>query len=63
MAALLWMVTATAFSFVFARLRLETGSVWPAITLHSGWNAITQQLRTNAVTRRIKRGLGYGVPS
>ena len=41
-AALLWMVTATAFSFVFARLRLETGSVWPAITLHSGWNAITQ---------------------
>jgi membrane protease YdiL (CAAX protease family) len=41
-AALLWMVTATAFSFVFARLRLETGSVWPAITLHSGWNAIIQ---------------------
>ena len=41
-AALLWMVTATAFSFVFARLRLETGSVWPAITLHSAWNAIIQ---------------------
>jgi membrane protease YdiL (CAAX protease family) len=30
--ASLWMVTATAFSFVFARLRLATGSVWPAIT-------------------------------
>jgi membrane protease YdiL (CAAX protease family) len=42
LAALLWMVTATAFSFVFARLRLETGSVWPAITLHSAWNAIIQ---------------------
>ena len=41
-AALLWMVTATAASFVFARLRLETGSVWPAITLHSAWNAIIQ---------------------
>jgi membrane protease YdiL (CAAX protease family) len=41
-AALLWMATATAFSFVFARLRLETGSVWPAITLHSAWNAIIQ---------------------
>jgi membrane protease YdiL (CAAX protease family) len=41
-AALLWMVTATAFSFVFARLRLETGSVWPAIALHSAWNAIIQ---------------------
>jgi membrane protease YdiL (CAAX protease family) len=42
LAAGLWMVTATAFSFVFARLRLETGSVWPAITLHSAWNAIIQ---------------------
>ena len=42
LAALLWMVTATAFSFVFARLRLETGSIWPAITLHSAWNAIIQ---------------------
>jgi membrane protease YdiL (CAAX protease family) len=41
-AASLWMVTATGFSFVFARLRLETGSVWPAITLHSAWNAIIQ---------------------
>jgi membrane protease YdiL (CAAX protease family) len=42
LAALLWMVVATAFSFVFARLRLETGSVWPAIALHSAWNAIIQ---------------------
>jgi len=42
LAALLWMVTATAFSFVFARLRLATGSVWPAITLHSAWNAVIQ---------------------
>jgi len=42
LAAALWMVTATAFSFVFARLRLATGSVWPAITLHSAWNAIIQ---------------------
>ena len=42
LAALLWIVTATAFSFVFARVRLETGSVWPAIALHSAWNAIIQ---------------------
>jgi membrane protease YdiL (CAAX protease family) len=42
LAAALWMVTATAFSFVFARLRLATGSVWPAITLHSAWNAVIQ---------------------
>jgi membrane protease YdiL (CAAX protease family) len=40
--ALLWMVVATSFSFVFARLRLETGSVWPAIALHAAWNAIIQ---------------------
>jgi uncharacterized protein len=40
--ALLWMVTATAFSVVFARLRLETGSVWPAIALHASWNSTIQ---------------------
>jgi CAAX protease family protein len=42
LAALLWIVTATAFSFVFARLRLATGSVWPAVALHSAWNAVIQ---------------------
>ena len=40
--AFLFMIMATAFSFVFARLRLATGSVWPAIALHSAWNAIIQ---------------------
>jgi membrane protease YdiL (CAAX protease family) len=42
LAAVLFMVMATAFSFVFARLRLETGSVWPAIALQAAWNAIIQ---------------------
>jgi membrane protease YdiL (CAAX protease family) len=42
LSALLWMVTATAFSFVFARLRLATGSVWPAIMLHAAWNSVIQ---------------------
>src|SRR5262249_55791514 len=42
LSAVLFMVLATAFSFVFARLRLETGSVWPAIALHAAWNAIIQ---------------------
>lgn len=27
---------------MFARLRLETGSVWPAIALHASWNSIIQ---------------------
>jgi uncharacterized protein len=40
--ALLWMVVAIAMSFVLARLRLETGSIWPAITLHAAWNSIIQ---------------------
>jgi membrane protease YdiL (CAAX protease family) len=42
LSALLWMVTAIAFSFIFARLRLATGSVWPAIALHAAWNSIIQ---------------------
>lgn len=41
-AAFFWMIMATAFSFVFARLRLETGSVWPAIVLHASWNSLIQ---------------------
>jgi uncharacterized protein len=39
---LLWMIVAIAMSFVLARLRLESGSVWPAITLHAAWNSIIQ---------------------
>ena len=40
--ALLLVVLATAFGVVFARLRLQTGSVWPAIVLHAAWNSIIQ---------------------
>ncbi len=40
--AVLLVALATAFGFVFARLRLETGSVWPAIILHAAWNSIIQ---------------------
>ena len=40
--ALLWMVVAISVSFVFARLRLTTGSIWPAITPHAAWNSIIQ---------------------
>lgn len=40
--AVLLVAMATAFGFVFARLRLETGSVWPAIMLHAAWNSIIQ---------------------
>jgi membrane protease YdiL (CAAX protease family) len=41
-AAVLFMVAATSFCFVIARVRLETGSIWPAIALHAAWNSIIQ---------------------
>lgn len=40
--AVLLVTLTTAFGSVFARLRLETGSVWPAIILHAAWNSIIQ---------------------
>ena len=40
--ALLFIGYITAFSFVFARFRLATGSIWPAIVLHGAWNSIIQ---------------------
>ena len=39
---LLFMVAATSFCFVIARVRLETGSIWPAIALHAAWNSVIQ---------------------
>ena len=38
----LLMVTTTSLGYVLARMRLETGSVWPAIVLHTAWNDIIQ---------------------
>jgi CAAX protease family protein len=49
---LLWMAVAISISFVFARLRLESGSMWPAITLHAGWNSIIQLAIDPASTGR-----------
>src|SRR5215217_552066 len=40
--AVLFMVMVTSFGFVIARMRLETGSIWPAIALHGAWNSIIQ---------------------
>jgi uncharacterized protein len=35
---------------VYARMRLETGSVWPAIVLHGAWNSIFQTAFVPATT-------------
>ncbi len=50
LSAALIVVTATSFGYVLARLRLETGSVWPAVVLHAAWNHIIQQLFDKATT-------------
>jgi uncharacterized protein len=40
--AVLFMVQITSNGFVIARMRLETGSIWPAIAQHGAWNSIIQ---------------------
>jgi uncharacterized protein len=42
LSAALIVVSITSFSYVISRLRLETGSIWPAIVLHGAWNRIIQ---------------------
>jgi uncharacterized protein len=42
LAAVLFVVSVTSVAFVFARMRLQTGSVWPVIFAHSAWNSIIQ---------------------
>ena len=42
LSAVLFMVAVPSLGYVLARMRLETGSVWPPIIAHSAWNAIIQ---------------------
>jgi membrane protease YdiL (CAAX protease family) len=35
-------MTTISAAFVIARVRLETGSIWPAIVLHAAWNSVIQ---------------------
>jgi uncharacterized protein len=42
LSAALLLVSVTATSVVYARMRLETGSVWPVVLAHSAWNVIIQ---------------------
>jgi len=42
LSAALFMGAAISSSYVFARLRLATGSVWPAVVLHAAWNSVIQ---------------------
>jgi len=37
-----FVVTVVSLAFVIARVRLETGSIWPAVVLHASWNSVIQ---------------------
>jgi uncharacterized protein len=43
LSAVLFVVSVTSVAFVFARMRLETGSIWPVIFAHSAWNSIIER--------------------
>ena len=42
LSAVLFVLCVTAAAYVAARVRLESGSVWPAVALHASWNALIQ---------------------
>jgi membrane protease YdiL (CAAX protease family) len=42
LSAVLLMFTSVSLGYVLARVRLETGSVWPAVALHVAWNVVIQ---------------------
>jgi len=42
LSVILFTVTATAFSYLLAWLRLDTGSIWPGCVAHATSNALTQ---------------------
>ena len=50
LSAVALMMTVVLAGYVYARMRLETGSVWPAIVLHGTWNSIFQTAFVPATT-------------
>lgn len=55
LSAVLFVFCVTGAAYVAARVRLASGSVWPAIALHSSWNALIQ-----GSFDRFTRGGGEG---
>ncbi|WP_411347188.1 type II CAAX prenyl endopeptidase Rce1 family protein [Paenibacillus sp. WLX2291] len=41
---ILFMVTVTSAGYVVGYIRLQTGSIWPAVIFHAAWNAIIQDV-------------------
>jgi len=42
LSTVVFLITVVAITYLFSRLRLETGSVWPAVLAHGAWNAVIQ---------------------
>lgn len=40
----LFVIQIVVVSYVFARVRLDTGSIWPAVVLHGTWNEVIQSV-------------------
>jgi uncharacterized protein len=61
--AVIFMVSVTSMGFVVARMRLETGSIWPAVVLHGAWNSYIQgafDLSTNGTGAGATLWVGEG---
>ena len=50
LATVVVMVGAVSFAYVLARMRLETGSIWPSLALHASYNSIIQLAFATATT-------------
>ncbi|MBA2389406.1 MAG: CPBP family intramembrane metalloprotease [Geodermatophilaceae bacterium] len=42
LSAVLFMGAVTSFGYILGRMRLQTGSIWPAVVAHSAWNSVIQ---------------------
>ena len=42
LSAALFLANVVAFAYLAAKLRLQSGSVWPAVILHGSWNTLIQ---------------------
>lgn len=42
LSAAIFMVTVISIGYISARLRLESGSIWPCVLLHAVWNVLIQ---------------------
>jgi membrane protease YdiL (CAAX protease family) len=58
LAALIFVVIATAYAFLLGHLRLSSGSIWPPMLAHSAWNSLTQQAFDPAVKPGLWPWLG-----